>query len=634
MQLIDWILVVVPIAFVLAIALYTRRFVRSVADFLAGGRCAGRYLIANAFGESAAGVANTMSKFEVIMVSGFTVTFWNALSAPVLLIVAASGFVIYRYRETRALTLAQFFEMRYSRRFRLFMGMLAFGAGILNYGIFPAVSSRFFVYFLGLPEHVAIFGHFVPTFALIMASYLTCTLAMLMTGGQITLMVSDCVEGIFSLAILLVVMVAVLMTVHWHHVVEALGNSPPGESMLDPFNAWKLPDFNLSYVIMSVVLAVYGTMALQNTQGFNAAARDPNESRMAAILGNWRLNVRIMLLLGITTAAVAFLRHPAFATASAPANQLIASINNPQIQKQMTIAAALRYLLPVGIKGLFCSMMVMGLIAGDCSHIHSWASIFVQDVVLPMRKKPLTTRQHLLLLRLALLGVALFAFIFSLLFTQTHYIALWWQITNAIFISGAGAAIIGGLYWKRGTTLGAWIAVIVGAILSFTGIILHQKSPKFSLNGIQVAMLSAAVSAIGYVLISLLTCRRAFDLDALLHRNQRQIDDKPALRLSPSDRRIARGLIGWTILLALTSAIAIAANIFFGRWSVSTWGRFWFIFGIAVPFAVGTVTLVWFGLGAARDMRDFFHTLKTMKRDFADDGRVKPTTTESPVAMK
>src|SRR3954453_6838447 len=154
MSTLDWILLIVPMVCVLAIAVYTKRFVKSVADFLAGGRCAGRYLIANAFGESAAGVANTMSKFEIVMISGFTVTFWNTLSAPILLLVAVSGFVVYRYRETRALTLAQFFEMRYSRRFRLFMGMLAFGAGVLNYGIIPAVSSRFFVYFLGLPETV------------------------------------------------------------------------------------------------------------------------------------------------------------------------------------------------------------------------------------------------------------------------------------------------------------------------------------------------------------------------------------------------------------------------------------------------------------------------------------------------
>src|SRR3954453_16119299 len=108
MQPIDWILLVVPLLLILAFALYTRRFVKSVADFLAGGRCAGRYLIANAFGESASGVANTMSKFEIIMISGFTLTFWNALTAPILLLVAVSGFVVYRYRETRALTLAQF----------------------------------------------------------------------------------------------------------------------------------------------------------------------------------------------------------------------------------------------------------------------------------------------------------------------------------------------------------------------------------------------------------------------------------------------------------------------------------------------------------------------------------------------
>src|SRR5438270_10682565 len=108
MHSIDWIFVIVPIAVVLAFAVYTKRFVKSVADFLAGGRCAGRYLLANARGESDAGLANTMSKFEIIMVSGFVVNFWERVQIPVALLVGITGFVIYRFRETRAMTLAQF----------------------------------------------------------------------------------------------------------------------------------------------------------------------------------------------------------------------------------------------------------------------------------------------------------------------------------------------------------------------------------------------------------------------------------------------------------------------------------------------------------------------------------------------
>src|SRR4051794_19012483 len=147
MQLIDWILVAVPLAFVLGFAVYTNRYVKSVADFLSGGRCAGRYLLANARGQSDSGLANSMARFEMILISGFVLGFWDKLYYPIILLVGISGFVVYRYRETRAMTLAQFMEMRYSRAFRLYMGMLAFLSGILNYGIFPAISARFFIYF-------------------------------------------------------------------------------------------------------------------------------------------------------------------------------------------------------------------------------------------------------------------------------------------------------------------------------------------------------------------------------------------------------------------------------------------------------------------------------------------------------
>src|SRR5688572_30360192 len=233
----DWLLVVLPIGFVLVVALYTRRFVKSVADFLSAGRCAGRYLLANARGESDSGLANTMSKFEVVLVSGFVLNFWEKISIPALLLVGISGFVIYRFRETRAMTLAQFFEMRYSRRFRLFMGGLAFLSGILNYGIFPAISARFFIYFLQLPHHVQIGPLAVSTFGLLMLTYLAVTVFMVTIGGQVTLMVTDCVEGLLSHAIYIAIVVALLFIISWDQVVYVMADRPPGHSMIDPFNA-------------------------------------------------------------------------------------------------------------------------------------------------------------------------------------------------------------------------------------------------------------------------------------------------------------------------------------------------------------------------------------------------------------
>src|SRR5690606_18353340 len=103
-----------------------------------------------------------------------------------------------------------------------------------------------------------------------------------------------------------------------------------------------------------------------------------------------------------------------------------------------------------------------------------WGSILVQDVVLPFRRRPLTPRRHLRLLRLSIACVAAFSFGFSLLISQTQYVAMFLTLTGAIFMAGAGAAIIGGLYWPRGTTAGAWAAMITGAAVAAAGTIIKQ----------------------------------------------------------------------------------------------------------------------------------------------------------------
>src|SRR5580700_2245180 len=232
MQPIDWALTILPILGVIACAVYTRRYVKGVADFMAGGRSAGRYIICNSKGQASTGVANTLAKFQPLLTAGFCLSWWDSLSTPILMLVAIFGFVVYRYRQTRAMTLGQFFEMRYSRRFRLFAGVLGFLSGILNYGIFPAVSATFFVYFLKLPEKTHPLGFTISTSVLIMAAYLSCTLVMMLVGGQITLMVTDCLEGILSHLVWVVVIAAIFCVISWPQMRAMITSAPPGHSLV------------------------------------------------------------------------------------------------------------------------------------------------------------------------------------------------------------------------------------------------------------------------------------------------------------------------------------------------------------------------------------------------------------------
>jgi len=79
MHLLDWLLISVPLLGLLFVAYYTKKYMRGVADYLSGGRMAGRYLLAIARGEMGSGAVVFVAMFEIISKSGFAMGWWNWL---------------------------------------------------------------------------------------------------------------------------------------------------------------------------------------------------------------------------------------------------------------------------------------------------------------------------------------------------------------------------------------------------------------------------------------------------------------------------------------------------------------------------------------------------------------------------
>ncbi|MFA6111477.1 MAG: hypothetical protein WDA75_22185, partial [Candidatus Latescibacterota bacterium] len=406
----------------------------------------------------------------------------------------------------------------------------------------------------------------------------------------------------------------------------------------------------------------------QGGHAFNNCAINAHEARMASILTSWRgFGQRLMFVL-LPICAFTFLHHADFAASAAKAHSVLQSVGDETIRTQVTTAVALGEMLPVGVKGMLVAILVLGLIACDSSYLHSWGSIFIQDCVLPFRKTPPTPKQHLWQLRIAIFLVAAFGFTFSLYYRQTQFVLMFFAITGAIY-SGAGSVLLGGLYWKKGTTAGAWCAMIAGSTLAVLGLVVQDERAwaglhglvqslvgasetgwladlsahwpaKFPINGQWMYLISMVTAITLYVVVSRLTSREDFNMERMLHRGQYALEPKPDEPVAPvqtrsrlatfigiddnftrGDRILAWSVASWSMFWFLLFVVITGWNLV-SRWPLIWWATYWRYEMIVLPLLVMLVTTVWFWWGGLRDLVRLFRRLKTIKQNPKDDGMV------------
>ncbi|NIA31984.1 MAG: sodium:solute symporter [Actinobacteria bacterium] len=665
MQLLDWSILIGFAVFISLVAYSTKKYTKSVADFLAASRCGGKYLLAMGDGMAGLGAISIVASFQLYYEAGFTPFWWQSIFLPLSLFVAIIGWIIYRFRQTRALTMAQFFEIRYSRRFRVFSGFLAFLSGIINFGIFPSVGARFFVYFCRLPETFTVAGFDVSAYALVMIILIGIALAFTWIGGQIAVLITDFIQSFVCNVIFIVILVVLFMKFDWSQISSAISAAPENQSMVNPFKISGLENYNLFYYLIAFYIVFYGAYSWQGQQAYNSSAVNAHEARMSKILGYIRFITPILFMMILPICTYTLFHNADFAKEAAQANEILSSIDSVQIQKQMRVPIAMSTFLPTGIIGLLCAVMFAAFVSTHDTYLHSWGSIFLQDVVMPFRRKPFTPKAHIRNLRLSILGVAVFIFFFSLWFNQSEDILMFFALSGTIFLAGSGIVIIGGLYWKRGTTAGAWVAMIVGLIMAVLGFAFSQgcwpgiagyiqrafpdfwlwlkqiapslNTEKFLYNPQEWFFFSTIICTVSYIAVSLLTVKTAFNLDRMLHRGKYAIESekspednaglanwKKALgfggNLTTDDKFIIWSSYSYIFISLFVVLAGIVYNAFFGIPD-----KFWMIFwrGYIWVFFVLTILLtIWLGIGGFVDLKKLFRTLKTVKRNDRDDGTV------------
>ncbi len=740
----DWLITIVPLCFVMWLGLHTRKYVVGVSDFLVGGRVCRRYIMTTAGLAGGVGLITVVAYIESAYKTGFSLGFWNAVISPITILLGLSGYCMYRFRETRAMSIGQYIEMRYSRKLRIFSCFLRSIAEMVANMIMPAIAARFFIAYLDLPRKLNLFGLHIDTYLLIIIATLVLAITLICVAGEISIMVTDTLQGLIFYPTMLIFVIFVLTKFSWSaEIAPVMADRAAGESFINPYDIFNLRDFNL----LMVITAIIGSFLhrLTGVTGTSNAALSAHEAKMGAILGTWRANFTTIFYVVVAIGIITIMHHKNFASdarqiriniSQSVASELLPTAkerddfmgkikeipaihheigkDKPYSEKespdniyfdkaqeyfgldgegssktqqyrtlfrQLMLPVTMRHMLPPGMVGLFCMMILLFILSTDDSRIYSASATLVQDCIVPFYKSSdLSPEKHIFLIRAVSIGVGVFFVIGSVFTAQLDYISLFVSITYGMWMGGCGPMLVFGIYGKFGTTIGAWCSLLSGMLINFSGLILQRgwastiypwfekhdmvetvgnflttvSKPcnpiivwemnrlKCPINSYEFYFMAMLVSLFVYLVVSKLTCREPFNLDRLLHRGKYAEEGAVSIKTRWSWKNIGAKMISITPeytkgdkILAWSvfsySFIYAFCGMFlfvviwnaFSPWPISWWTNFFLIKFLIVPGIAALITSVWFTIGGIRDMLDMFRALKNRVANPLDNGMVE-----------
>ena len=468
-SILDWVIVAIYLAATLAAGLAGKKYISSATDFLLAGRHLGKFIGIATLAATEIGTITFMYNAELGYKTGFSSFINGLISGGVMIFLGATGFMIFKLRELGLTTVPEFFEVKYSRRLRIVAGVLVAVGGLLNMGVFLKVEGTFLTIITGLP---------ISNLKWTMTAILLLELLYTVLGGMVSIVITDFLQFIMLSLGTVLVTGYVIWTVGWHHMQDAV-MAHMGVSGFSPITA---PDYGWAYIFFQLLLWMAIDTCWQTTAMRTFATKDPDTSKKVFFWTGFIFLGRGMMpmLWGIGALAYFGPTH-----------------NSLQAMPEM-----IARILPTGVLGLVVAGMIAATMSVNSSYLLGWSSVISQDIVMPLRRKPLGAGAQVVLNRVVNVFVSLFVLFWGLWYTLPGPVYFYLNITGTLFLAGAFAAFIGGLFWSRANTVGGYCAMLGGAVGSVTYF--------FHIPAAYAGMSAFALAGVGMVMGSLVKANRKY----------------------------------------------------------------------------------------------------------------------------
>jgi SSS family solute:Na+ symporter len=272
-------------------------------------------------------------------------------------------------------------------------------------------------------------------------------------GGMLSVLVTDFLQFVVMSIGLIAVTVLILFKVGWTTLVHTVQTHYGAGG----FNPFLNPRMGWSYVLFNALLCTGAVLTWQTTIARVLAAKDTRTGRQVYTRTSFFFVCRF-LIPGVWGIAALALLSPAVVGG----NTLLAM---PKL---------LGMIVPVGLMGILIAAMLAADMSSDSSYMLTWTSVIYNDIMAPFRKTRWSEKKGLLWNRMIVAVIGIFLLIYGLWYPLKGDLWTYLGVTGTIYLSSISVLLIACSYWKKANNWGAAAAIIFGALIPVSFLVMEQ----------------------------------------------------------------------------------------------------------------------------------------------------------------